>query len=58
MMSTAEIVLGVLADISEAPEVRHNLDLCLYDGLLDSLRTGAHRRSVGEVRHRDLTRGV
>lgn len=40
MASTADLVLGVLADVADAPEVWTNLDMPLYDGhVLDSLRT-------------------
>jgi len=39
-MPTAERILQLLEQVTETPEVRHNLDLPLYDRhLLDSLRT-------------------
>ena len=39
-MSTAEKVLAVLANVTEVDEVRHNLDLRLYNlDVLDSLKT-------------------
>jgi D-alanine--poly(phosphoribitol) ligase subunit 2 len=40
IMSTADKVLAVLADVAEADEVRQNPDLRLYDlDILDSLKT-------------------
>ncbi len=39
-MSNSEKVLSVLAEVSQTPEVRQNLDLRLYDlDILDSLKT-------------------
>ncbi len=39
-MSISDKVLDVLADVSQTPEVRQNLDLRLYDlDILDSLKT-------------------
>ncbi|GAC1535373.1 MAG: D-alanine--poly(phosphoribitol) ligase subunit DltC [Herpetosiphon sp.] len=39
-MSTADQILGVLADVSDTPEVRQDLDLRLYDQhVLDSMGT-------------------
>jgi D-alanine--poly(phosphoribitol) ligase subunit 2 len=39
-MTHADLVLDILAGVTETPEVRQNLDLRLYDlDILDSLRT-------------------
>ncbi|MFN8486538.1 MAG: D-alanine--poly(phosphoribitol) ligase subunit DltC [Caldilineaceae bacterium] len=39
-MSNAEKVLAVLAQVTEVEQVKHDLDLRLYDlGILDSMKT-------------------
>ncbi len=40
LSNTAEDILAVIAQVTEVPEVRENLDLRLYDtDVLDSLKT-------------------